>query len=94
LPNALETAPVTRLIWNTLLTAASGVRIHSDTVRRVPSGCASELRLRPGAASKAHTMRHTTSTTRTLPAGIVIRVGRADGRLGGRWGSGDVVAIS
>ena len=85
---------MTRLTWNTLLTAASGVRIHSETVRRVPSGCASELRLRPGAASRAHTIRQTRITTRTLPAGIVVRVGRADGRLGASWGSGVVVAIS
>ena len=49
LPSALETASVAFVSCRTLLIAAIGPRIHSETVRRVPNDCASDDRFKVGA---------------------------------------------
>ena len=77
---------MTLVSWSTLLTAASGLRIHRETVLRAPSGWASDDRLRLGASMNPHTSRQTSITTSALPAGIVrgpFLTGVRDGAVGG-----------
>jgi hypothetical protein len=70
LPTARSIVSASSLVPIQSLTAAMGLRMASDTERRVPSADASAARFIVGAYRTVQTRRVTTITTRPRPAGI------------------------